>query len=90
MTKTQPRYDKEEFARRGDDIYERQIKAVVEADNEGKYVAIDIESADYEVDDDELAATDRLSARHADAQVWLRRIGTRFARRLGPRHECRR
>ena len=82
MTKPGPRYDKDEFARRGDDIYERQTKPVIEAGNEGKYVAIDIESGDCEVDVDELAATDRLSARHADAQVWLRRIGTRFARRF--------
>ena len=85
MTKTQPRYDKDEFARRGDEIYERQIKHAIEAENEGKYVAIDIESGDYEMDVDELAASDRLSARHANAQVWLRRIGTRFARRFGPR-----
>ena len=82
MKKSEPRYDKDEFARRGDDIYERQIKPVIEAGNEGKYVAIDIESGDYEVDVDELVATDRLSARHADAQVWLRRIGPRFARRF--------
>ena len=86
MAALQPRYGKEEFARRGDGIYERDIRPLVEAGNDGKYVAIDIESGAYEVDADELAASDRLVARLPDAQVWLRQIGSRYARRFGPRH----
>ena len=86
MAALQPRYGKEEFARRGDGIYERDIRPVVEAGNEGKYVAIDIESGVYEVDADELATSDRQLARLPDAQVWLRQIGSRYARRFGPRH----
>lgn len=39
--------------------------------NEGKYVAIDIETGDYEMDTDELAASDRLVARLPGAQIWL-------------------
>jgi hypothetical protein len=42
MAIRQPRYSKEEFARRGDEIYERDIRPVVEAENKGKFVAIDI------------------------------------------------
>jgi len=30
MTGLQPRYSKEEFARRGDEIYERDIRPIVE------------------------------------------------------------
>jgi hypothetical protein len=79
-------YSKEEFARRGDEIYEHDIRPLVEAGNEGKYVALDIETGAYEIDSDELAASDRLLARRPEAQIWLRQIGSRYARRFGPRH----
>ena len=81
--KTQPRYSKEEFARRGDAIYERELPPMLEKENEGKFVAIDIETGAYEIDADELAASDRLGARVPNAQIWLRRIGSRHARRFG-------
>ena len=80
-----PRYSKEEFARRGDEIYERVVRPHVRADDLGKFVVIDIETDDFEMDKDELAASDRLMARNPDAQVWLTRVGSRYARRFGPR-----
>ncbi len=86
MPVSQPRYSKEEFARRGDEIYDRDIRLRVEADNEGKFVVIDIETGDFEVDADELGASDRLLSRRPDAQVWMRRIGSRYTRRFGPRY----
>jgi hypothetical protein len=81
----QPRYSKEEFARRGDEIYERSIRAQVEQGNKGKFVAIDIETGAYEMAEDELTACDRLFARCPDAQTWLVRIGSRYVHRFGPR-----
>lgn len=87
MTSPQPRYSKEEFAQRGDEIYENDIRPHVEAGNEGKFVVIDIETGAYEVDADELAASDRLLARRPNAQIWLRRIGSRYVRRFGPRYQ---
>jgi hypothetical protein len=81
--KSQPRYSKEEFARRGDQIYERVLRGSGESGNQGRFVAIDIETGDYEIDADELAASDRLLARVPDAQIWLRRIGSRYAHRFG-------
>ena len=83
MSILQPRYSFEEFARRGDNIYERDVRPQVKAEDEGKFVLIDIETGDYEMDMDELAASDRLLARHPDAQVWLIRVGSRYARRFG-------
>ena len=43
-----PRYTKEEFARRGDEIYHRDIQPCVTQDDIGKFVVIDIETGDYE------------------------------------------
>ena len=82
-----PRYSKEEFGRRGDEIYDRDISPHVGPDDEGKFVVIDIETGAYEIDQDELAASDRLLARRLDAQIWTRRVGSRYARRFGPRYK---
>jgi len=38
-----PRYSKEEFARRGNQIYEREVQSHLSAQDAGKFVAIDIE-----------------------------------------------
>jgi len=78
-----PRYSKEETARRGDEIYERVVAPRVGPEDKGKFVVIDIESGDYEVDRDELAASDRLLDRKPDAQLWLRRVGFSYAYRFG-------
>jgi len=83
MAVSQPRYSKEEFARRGDEIYEYDIRPHVEAGHEGKFVVIDIETGAYEIDADEVVASDQLLARHPDAQIWLARVGSRYARRFG-------
>ena len=40
MAVGQPRYSKEEFARRSDEIYENQVRSQVEEGNHGKIVAI--------------------------------------------------
>lgn len=79
-----PRYSKHEFARRGEEIYEHSIRPRLEPGIEGNFVAIDIETGAYEVDADELTASDRLLARQPDAQVWLTRVGKRYVRRFGP------
>ncbi len=87
MAHLQPRYSKEEFARRGDQIYERDIAPLVTEEDQGKFIVIDIESGAYEIDADEITASDRLLARKPDAQMWLRRVGSRYARRFGPRYQ---
>jgi hypothetical protein len=79
----QPHYSKEEFARRGDEIYERDVRPRIEAGDEGKFVVIDIDTGAYVIDEDELAASDRLFARNSDAQLWVTRVGSRCARRFG-------
>lgn len=83
MSVKQPRYSVEETARRGDEIYERQVRAQVEADNQGRVVAIDVESGAYMVDDNALVASERLLAEHPEAEIWCVRIGHRALHRIG-------
>lgn len=84
MTANLPRYSAEEFARRGVEIYSNSIKPTVETvENIGKFVLIDIESEIWEMDADEIAASQRLDARMPNAQVWMVRVGYPFVRRFG-------
>lgn len=83
MSLRQPRYSKEEFARRGDQIYDSQVRSQVEAGNHGKIVAIDIETGAWEMDTDEINASKRLETHYPDAQIWFVRIGSRYVRRFG-------
>jgi len=85
MTPREARYQDEEFARRGQEIYEREVRPSLQPGDEGKFVAIDIESGSYEMDHDDYAATERLLARRPEAQIWLTQVGQRAAYRLGAR-----
>lgn len=85
MASTKRRYSKEEFAQRGDAIYENDVRPQLKTDDDGKFAAIDIESGIYEVDADELEACDRLRLRVPEAQIWLVRLGSRCVHRFGGR-----
>jgi hypothetical protein len=84
MIGSQPRYSKEEHARRGADLYE-QLRSKVETGNIGRIVALDVDTADYEVAEDTLTASQRLLVRHPDAQIWCVRVGYPAVHHFGPR-----
>ncbi len=86
MTQTQAhqRRPREEIARLGDEIYERDIKAQVEDEHDGEYVAVDVDSGRWAVAESELAASDTLRAKRPDAiDVWLLRVGYRAVASIG-------
>jgi len=85
MTVRQPRYDKEEHARRGTELYEQVVRPQVEAGNRGKIVALDVDSGAFEVAEDTLVAADRLLQRLPQAQIWFVRVGHAGVHRFGPR-----
>lgn len=76
------RYSKEDFARRGDDRFENEVRPLLTADDDGKFAAIDIDSGLHEIAADELEACDRLRARVPAAQIWMVRIGARHVHRF--------
>jgi hypothetical protein len=69
-------YSKEEVVRRGEEIYERDIRAKVEAGHRGEFIVIDVDSGDYDIDVNALEATHRVAARHPDGDRCLLRIGS--------------
>ncbi len=85
MAVRQRRYGKEELAKRGQELYASGIQQQIEAGNDGKIVAIDIETGNFEVDETVVAATNRLFERNPDAQPWGIRIGHRAVYHFGSR-----
>ena len=77
------KYSREEVAERGEAIYEHEIRTKVERESHGKYLVLDIETGEYEIDQDDLVATKRLMARCPDAVLYGLRIGYPAAYRLG-------
>jgi len=68
-------FTREEVVRRGKEIYERDIRPLVEADNQGRVVAIDVKTGEFELADNALTSSAQLRARLPEAVVFFMRIG---------------
>ena len=73
----------QQIGQRGQALYDQTIKAQVEEGNHGKFLILDVNSGDYEIDPEDLTASERLLARRPDAVLFGVRIGHRAAYRLG-------
>jgi hypothetical protein len=75
---------REEVARRAKQLYEGRICQEVEIEeNIGKMVLIDIETGDYQVDENGLRAADYLSNKHPNARLVGLKIGYNVAASFG-------
>ena len=72
-----------ETATRAHAIYDATIRAQVEATHHGDFVAIDVDSGDWEVDKVLLNATLRLKERHSNGRFFGMRVGYRTAYSFG-------
>ena len=85
-TVASPRRPREETARLGKELYERDIRRRVEANHHGEIVAIDVDSGSWVVADGEIAAVDRLrETRPGAVNVLCERVGYRALRSFGAR-----
>ena len=78
-------FTKEEIARRGNEIYRRDIREKVLPLHKGKFLVLDIETGDYEVDEDDLRAEERLRARRPSGVLFGLRVGYTSAYTLAGR-----
>jgi len=77
-----PKYSRKEVVRRGKAWYEQQLRAQVEPGNTGKFLVIDIETGEYEIDPSDVAALKRAKTKRSDAPLYMLRIGHRAAYQL--------
>lgn len=73
------------MARKAEELFASKIEPLVRGKAQSDYLLIDVNSGDFEVDADEMAAAQRLRSRQPEALVWMRRVGSPFGRRLGGR-----
>ncbi len=78
-----PAYTTEEVGRRGQALYDQQIRDKVEAEHAGKFLVVDITTGDFEIDEDDLVASERALAKNPNAVLYGLRIGSPAAYRLG-------
>ena len=69
------RLARQEIGDRGAAIYASKLRPLLEPQRFGEFVAIDVETEDYEVATDADVASDRLWERRPDAQILVERIG---------------
>jgi hypothetical protein len=72
-----------DIAERGQGLYEREILARLNASAHGKFLVLDIESGEYEVDRDELAAFKRVRSRCPEGRFYFLRVGFSAAYHFG-------
>lgn len=72
----------DEVGRLGEEILAREIYPTLEPADEGKFIALDVVSGDYELDEDDYAAVSRLRARRTSRGIWLGRVGEPAAYRM--------
>jgi hypothetical protein len=77
------RYSSEEIASLGQARYDQEIQNQLDASARGKFLVLDIETGEYEIDVDERVALKRARSKHPDAALYLLRIGHPTAYRLG-------
>jgi hypothetical protein len=72
-------YSLEEIARIAHEIYRRDIRPHVMPQHKGEFLTLDIESGDYEIDEDDLTAEERIRARRPNGVFFVFRIGYKGA-----------
>jgi hypothetical protein len=75
----------EQVSRRGRELYERDIRALVESDHHGEFLALNIMTGEYEIDQSDVTALDRMGQKGNPEHVYLLRVGFPAAYRLGGR-----
>ena len=71
------------FVEKGQKIYEETIKPLIDPEQQrGKFVVIDVESGDYEIDKRDAVATRRLLDRRPGAYTYAVRVGRPTAYRM--------
>jgi hypothetical protein len=71
-----PKQPPEEFERLARGLYERQVVPRLTSDDDGRFVVLDTESGEFELDDDSFAASRRLAVRCPGAVLWETRVGS--------------
>ncbi len=77
------RYTTDEIVQRGQERYEREIRFKVEPEHQGKMLALDVDTGNYELGDDSLTALAGLKSKDPGAVIYIVRVGFPTAVKIG-------
>ena len=83
MNTSERRHTLEELDRLGEEIFDRRVKPTLRPEDHGKFVAIDVDTGEYEMDEDDYKAVMRLLERIPAADSWLICAGYPTTYRIG-------
>lgn len=83
MPEIESRSTSDQIASRGGEFFEQRVRPKLGPEDDGKFVAIDVGTGDYEIDEDDYAAVMRLRSRNPVAEIWLARAGFPATCRIG-------
>ena len=75
----------DDVVERGRTLYEERLRATIEPGNTGKFLVIDVDTGEYELDANDLVASKRARVRFPSARLFMMRVGHPAAYRLGGR-----
>ena len=82
MTATENDARLAELARLGDYAYYTKVVPKLRPEDAEKYVAVDVDTGEYEADDNDSDAIDRLLDRLPSARIWMMQVGHAAAYRI--------
>ena len=77
----------EEVAKRGEAIYQEQIKPLVDPLYFGEFLVVDVDTGDYEIGKRMIIASKKLRERRPEAITYGVRVGFLAAYRMGGRNQ---
>jgi len=83
MIEAERRLSGDEVEKRGHELFESVILPQLPSSAEDQYCAIDVETGEYELNNDDYQATQTLLKRSPRAQIWMERVGQPAAYRIG-------
>jgi hypothetical protein len=78
-----PALSSEEISELGQVLFEQKIRTTLPLSSQGKFLVLDVETGEYEIDRNDLAALKRLRSKRPGARLFVLRIGYPSAYRLG-------
>ena len=72
-----------DVAQRGQALYDAQIREKVETEHRNKFLVVDVNTGDYEIDSVAVAAMQKAKEKNPNGVFYLIRIGHRTAYHMG-------
>lgn len=63
-------------------MFDRRVRPALRPEDDGKFIAVDVATGDFELDHDDYSAVTRLRSRCPSAEIWLGRVGQPAAYRM--------